>query len=279
MTEQDQAELKRAKELLEKSNVAVKLTNALGYPIEKGLTLLPARWSGAVQKATHEALMRALDFAVTTLGSQGRPSSNRLHRAMVAVAGAAGGMAGIPTLLVELPVSTTIMLRSIADIARSEGEDVHSLDCRMACLEVFALGGRTSRETAAETGYFAVRAALARSVSEAARYIAERGLLEEGAPVIVRFVAAIASRFQIAVSEKALAQAVPLIGAAGGAVVNTVFIDHFQDIARGHFIIRRLERKYGAAEIEALFGNSPIQGGREPERRWRWPLLGLVRRH
>jgi hypothetical protein len=35
-----------------------------------------------------------------------------------------------------------------------------------------------------------------------------------------------------------------LIGAAGGAVVNALFMDHFQDVARGHFIVRRLERTY-----------------------------------
>jgi len=46
------------------------------------------------------------------------------------------------------------------------------------------------------------------------------------------------------VSEKVAAQAIPLIGAAGGALINTIFIDHFQNMARGHFIIRRLERRY-----------------------------------
>jgi hypothetical protein len=56
----------------------------------------------------------------------------------------------------------------------------------------------------------------------------------------------VASRFGITVSEKVAAQAVPVLGAAGGALINTIFIDHFQDIARGHFIVRRLERKYGA---------------------------------
>lgn len=34
------------------------------------------------------------------------------------------------------------------------------------------------------------------------------------------------------------------MGALGGALINTVFIDHFQSMARGHFIIRRLESKY-----------------------------------
>ena len=45
-------------------------------------------------------------------------------------------------------------------------------------------------------------------------------------------------------------QAVPAIGAAGGAAINLVFINHFQDMARGHFTVRRLERKYGAEVIQ-----------------------------
>jgi hypothetical protein len=31
----------------------------------------------------------------------------------------------------------------------------------------------------------------------------------------------------------------------GGAAVNYAFIEHFQDVARGHFVVRRLERVYG----------------------------------
>jgi hypothetical protein len=42
-----------------------------------------------------------------------------------------------------------------------------------------------------------------------------------------------------------MAQAIPVIGAVGGGLVNTIFISHFQDMARGHFAIRGLERKYG----------------------------------
>jgi hypothetical protein len=148
-------------------------------------------------------------------------------------------------LAIELPISTTIMFRSIADVARSEGEAIKELETKLACLEVFALGGQTRSDDATETGYFAVRAVLTKTVSEAAEYIAEKGMIKQGAPVLVKFINAVAARFGIVVSEKVVAQAIPLIGAAGGAVINAIFIDHFQDIARGHFIVRRLERSYG----------------------------------
>jgi hypothetical protein len=60
----------------------------------------------------------------------------------------------------------------------------------------------------------------------------------------------IASRFGIAVQEKAAAQMVPVIGALGGAFVNTVFMQHFQETAHAHFLLRRMERKYGMDLIQ-----------------------------
>ncbi len=38
-----------------------------------------------------------------------------------------------------------------------------------------------------------------------------------------------------------------------GALVNTVFMDHFQKVAQAHFRVRRLERKYGAARLRAHY--------------------------
>jgi len=64
--------------------------------------------------------------------------------------------------------------------------------------------------------------------------------------------------FLIIVSEKVAAQAVPLIGAAGGALINTIFIDHFQNMARGHFIIRRLERLYNKDLIRQEYDHLDI---------------------
>jgi hypothetical protein len=46
---------------------------------------------------------------------------------------------------------------------------------------------------------------------------------------------------------------VPVVGAIGGAIINTLFIDHFQDMARGHFIVRRLERTHGVAKVKRLY--------------------------
>ncbi|WP_231665431.1 MULTISPECIES: EcsC family protein [unclassified Pseudoalteromonas] len=55
------------------------------------------------------------------------------------------------------------------------------------------------------------------------------------------------------ITQKAAAQAIPAIGAIGGAAINTLFIDHFQDMAKGHFIVRKLERKYGENAISQQY--------------------------
>src|SRR5205807_1755531 len=101
----------------------------------------------------------------------------------------AGGAFGLAALPLELPVSTIIMLRSIADIARSEGEDLSDPEAALSCVQVFALGGRAGSTDASESGYFAVRGMLAKTVTEAARFLAERGVMvKEGGPLLVRFI-------------------------------------------------------------------------------------------
>jgi hypothetical protein len=250
----DREALCRARELLEHPGLAARLTSLVGLPVEKALELLPERWADVVSGATRRSLETALHVALTTLDDRPRSRSRDLgHKLAVAATGAGGGAFGLAGLPVELPLSTTLMLRSIADIARSEGERLDAPEARLACLEVFALGGRSSADDASESSYFVIRAALARSVSDAAAFIARKGLIEEGAPALVRFLAQVASRFGATVSQKIAAQAVPVLGAAGGGAVNVMFMDHFQQMARGHFVVRRLERVYSPALIRAEY--------------------------
>ncbi len=255
LTKDDLADLKRAKALLENPGLAAKLSAMLGTPVEKGMKLLPASWQKGVHKATEAALMKALDVAVTSLGERPRlKSQDGFHRMAAAASGAVGGAFGLMALSVELPVSTTLMLRSIADVAASEGENPRHLDTKLACLTVFALGStKDKRDDAGESGYFAARAALASAVSEASAHLAKKGLAKSGAPALVRLVTTIGARFGVVVSEKAAVQAIPILGAAGGAMVNTVFIGHYQDMARGHFIVRRLEKIHGADPVRDAY--------------------------
>jgi hypothetical protein len=252
-------ELRQAKILLENPGLAAKLANYIGSPVEKGMKMLPKRMQASVHSATEKALMKALEVAVKSMGAShdaraGKGASNRMHKMAVATSGAIGGAFGIAALSIELPVSTTIILRSIADIASSEGEDPRHIDTKLGCLMVFALGSpRDARDNSAESGYFATRSALATAVTEASKHLAQKGLAKGGSPALVRLIGLIAGRFGVVVSEKTAAQLVPIIGAAGGALINTLFIAHYQDMARGHFIVRRLEKIHGAEPVRLAY--------------------------
>jgi hypothetical protein len=247
-------ELRRAVMLLENPGIAAKITNFIGVPIEKGLEMLPKNWNEKVAEITRAALLKASDAAIFTLkDNPGAKSFNIWHKVGVAVSGGVGGFFGLPGVAVELPVSTTIMLRSIAEIARSYGESINDPDTKLACLEVFALGGKSKADDLSESGYYIVRMSLARSVSKAVEEITARTVAEKSSPALLRVVANIAQRFGIQISEKIAAQAVPVIGATGGAAINTIFMNHFQDMAVGHFTVRKLERIYGKDAVKLLY--------------------------
>ncbi|UCE55152.1 MAG: EcsC family protein, partial [Desulfobacterales bacterium] len=177
LAKEDLDDLKYAKHLLENPSLAARISNLLGTPIEKGFEHLPAKWKDVVRSVTEKSLKKALSFAVQTMDDKKMPaSSDRTHKILVFATGAGGGSFGLPALAVELPVTTTIMLRSIADIARSEGGQIRLLETKLACLEVFAFGGPSKSDAGTETGYFVVRATLSRAISDAAQYIAEKGL-------------------------------------------------------------------------------------------------------
>jgi hypothetical protein len=253
LTARELQDLRYARSLLENPGFAARLGNLLGGPIEAGFKMLPKGWNAALTKTVRYSLERALDAALVTIGGPPKRASEFMHKMLVGASGGLGGVFGFATIAVELPISTTIMLRSIADIARSEGHDLTDVTVRLNCLEVFALGGRTEKDDATESSYWAVRAALSKSIEEAALHLTRKGMSQRTAPAVVRLISGIASRFGIVVSEEAAAKAVPVVGAAAGAIVNVLFMDHFQNMARGHFIIKRLEAKYGLGAVESAY--------------------------
>ena len=182
-----------------------------------------------------------------------KAASGYLHKALAATSGAVGGSFGLAALPIELPISTVIMLRSIGDIARAEGEDLRDPETALSCLQVFALGGLKGDADAANSGYFAVRGLLAKSVAEAARFIVDRGVLAEGGPVLVRLTSTDRIPFRCRCYPEACGASRAVIGALGGAAVNYAFIDHFQEIARAHFTVRRLERRYGKDAVRTAY--------------------------
>jgi hypothetical protein len=253
LPEIDQEALATAVRLLERPSFAGRLGGLAGVPVGLVQRALPAGSSAVVAKATKTALERALAIALFSLRAGRFGRGRKLHSGLACSSGAIGGAFGLPALAIELPVSTTIMLRAVAVIAEQEGEDLADPAARLACLEVFALGAPAVRERGGDADYFAVRAMLARGLVEIADFALDKGAIREGAPLFVRFLSQIASRFGLVVSQKLAAQAVAVLGAVGGAAVNLAFTEHFQDVARGHFIVRRLERAYGPELVRAEY--------------------------
>ncbi len=251
----DRRALEKAVMALEHTNFATRLATLVGRQLGSFGRLLPLGMSGFVNRAAEKAISGALAVALGSLRRETkRPRHARLlHRAMAAASGATGGFFGLSSLPVELPVSTIIILRTIADIAREEGEDLSDPEVALACLQVFALGAHEEGDDFTDSGYFATRGLLAKTVSEAGRYALERGVGDKATPAMVRLVTQIGARFGLVVSEKIAVQAVPIIGAAGGAAVNYAFADHFQSLAFGHFTVRRLERLYGSELIQVEY--------------------------
>ena len=254
LPDQSLAELKDARRVLEHHGIAERLTELVGTPVTASMKLLPKVAEEAVYAAIQKSLSIALDVAVNTLGDASvKAGKPRLltHKLLAGISGAAGGALGGATIAAELPMSTLLILRSVADIARSQGEDLESVEGRLACLEVFALdpGNRTSVDDDTEFGYFAVRTAMTMQIRDASQYVMKHGVSNTSAPPLVRLITTIGERFGVVVSEKIAAQAIPVIGAVGGALINSYFIDHYQDLARAHFTIRRLERTHGESLV------------------------------
>ena len=255
----DREALAAAVRRLEAPRFVGRMAALAGRPAELMARALPAATSGIVAKAAESALTRALGVALFSLRGQKFVGGRVAHSALASASGAVGGAFGLAALPIELPVSTAIMLRTIASIAREEGEDLADPGTRLACLEVFALGhtGAAAAE-GAEAGYFALRALLARGLALAADTAMHRATAHGGSALAHRVlahraVAPIVARFGAVVSQKLALQGMMVVGAVGVAAVNLAFIEHFHSLARGHFTVRRLERIYGAEAVRAEY--------------------------
>lgn len=251
--EHDLAALRRAVGVLETSTMVGRLSAMAGRPLEFIGRAMPAPALEVVSRATELALKAALKVALGTLSNRRMIGGAWVHRAAAAASGAFGGALGLATLPVELPISTVVMLRAIADVAREEGEDLADPETALECLQVFALGSKSEADDIAQSGYFAVRGMLAKSVAQVAKLAAGQKLTDAATPALVRLMAQIASRFGLVVSQKIAAGAVPVVGALGGAAVNAAFVEHFRTVALAHFTVRRLERRYGADTVRSAY--------------------------
>ena len=230
----------------------------MGQPIDALLRRLPAGPQQAIAAGTRKALDTSLEVALKTLDQrQGQQPSNWLHRSIVMASGAVGGLAGLPGLLVELPFSLTVMLAVDRPLRPRPGRGPgagrgaprvpHRLRLRLSQRERRRRGlGLLRHPGCAHPG-----GEPGGGVRGRARHRGGHG--EKGAPALVQLLSRIAQRLGVSITDKAVAQLVPLIGAAGGAAINTLFIHHYQETAWAHFSVRRLERAYGPEVVRSAY--------------------------
>jgi hypothetical protein len=262
-----------AAQYLENPSLLMQLAGLVGKPLQLLLHGIDRIAPERVHQVVNSALGSALSVAVYTLPGRAiiaappegdindiGTSTSFWHKVSVAATGTTSGLFGIGGLAVELPITTTIMFRSIAAIAQEFGEDLNDPNIRLQCLSVFYLGGPNEKIDALDSTYLAARVGLQESFAHAARVIATASadelatMIQKGtAPAIVNFIGRIAAQFEITVSQKVFAQAIPMLGAATGATINVAFMGHFNRVARYHFGIRSLERKYGQELAQAIY--------------------------
>lgn len=260
--------LAEAKHAMEHPTWLMKSLNMVGDGLESTVRKLPNKVQIKLQNSIEKILMTTIKANLLTIqkDKEFQKPKKGLYKGVVTLTGGASGFFGSATgvgtalFFAELGVSTKFIMRSIMDIARSEGEDIYSLEGQLACMEVFALGGQKKWDDDMEASYYTTRYMLSTAVNQLthsglnktlATAIAYTGNL--GSDMLSKFVSNIAGRLSALFSEKFLTQAVPVIGAAGGSGLNYVYIDHFQKMAKAHFAIRRLEREYGQEVVKKAF--------------------------
>jgi hypothetical protein len=262
-----------AAKFLDDPGFAIRAMNILGQPLDALQKNLPDSVRDKIGEVVQKSLQTALVAAIKTVHTktddqlhwQGTLDSSRktgrLHTATVAVTGAVGGLFGLLALPLELPISTTMMLRGISDVAAHWGMDLEDPNVQLQCLYVFTLGSmQTTADDNNDSNYLSSRLAFEQMIRAASAYMAKKSAKEilrafdtGAAPALMKLIARIARSFELALTEKLVAESVPLIGAIGGATINALFCDYFVEAARYHFGLLHLEQKHGKDAVQTEF--------------------------
>jgi hypothetical protein len=238
-------ELERAVIRLEKSGLAGRYSGLAGGGFDRAIAALPKPLKRRVNRSIEKSVAYCLRFIVRAAPqTKPRRPRRKVGLLLAGIGGGVGGALGLSGVFIELPVITILILRAIAETALYYGEDLSTLEGRLACVEVLALGARPAAG-ASRAGYFSTRAKLARLAGNSSYFFLERGVSSASAPLVNRLFAEAAGRLGFAMSERLALGALPVVGAAAGGVVSLMFLRHFQNIATAHFTVRKLERMYG----------------------------------
>lgn len=254
-----------AKQFLEKDSSLMTLVNMIGAPIDMAIKRLPERVEKKLMTTVESALQKSLEIAVKSTFDTPTPNSweqslersnlNRhAHTGVTALTGAIGGFFGAPGAIIELPISTTLIMRNIASIANDFNLNPADPEIALQCLYVFTLGSKKTTDDTMDSAYYSARLGFLALLRNGTAFF---GIGAKGAaPQVMQFVSRVARQFQISVSEKLLAETMPVLGAITGAGVNAAFTDYFGKAARYHFGMLALEKRLGEETVKKAYRES-----------------------
>ncbi len=213
-------------------NLGIQVLNVVGGRAEALLERLPEGVRGRLEGGTEQALAMAMGAAQRSRGVVGS-QPGWLNRAVTTAMGAAGGFGGLPSALAELPITTTILLRAIQDVASENGFDPTEEGVRFDCVQVFAAAGPLDHDDGADLAFLTTRVAVTGKAMQA-------------------LIARVAPRLSMVLGQKLAAQTIPVLGAAAGAATNYAFTSYYQQMAHVHFGLRRLAIEADLSHAEVL---------------------------
>lgn len=201
-------------------NLGIQLLNVIGSRAEALLDRLPEEMRDRLGDGTQQALELAMGAAHRSRGVVGG-QPGWLNRAVTTAMGAAGGFGGLPSAMAELPITTTILLRAIQDVAAEYGFDPDEKGVQFDCIQVFAAAGPLDHDDGSDLAFLSTRVAVTGKAMHA-------------------LIAKVAPRLGTVLGQKLAAQTVPVLGAAAGAATNYAYTSYYQQMAHVHFGLRRL---------------------------------------
>jgi len=118
-------------------------------------------------------------------------------------------------------------LHAIRAVAAEAGFDADDPGIRAECLQVFAAGSPLGGDDGVNTSFIGARMA----ASNAA---------------IQKVITLVVPRLGLAMGQKLMAQAVPVLGAVAGAALNAAYMNYYRETARIRFALLRLSQEHGA---------------------------------
>lgn len=214
-----------ARRYLDAGGLGMEILATIGGSAQGLIDRLPGFVRGRLDGMSLSALNRAFGAAQRSRKLV-RDRGDWFNRLASTVSGAAGGVAGLPGAMIELPVTVTMLLRAILEIAAEHGLDPDSDEVRMEALRVFAAAGPMAEDDGTDLGLLAAKLSIT-------------GQTVQG------LIARIAPKLSAVLGQKLAAQATPVFGALAGASINYTFARYYQEIARVHFGLLRLAQETG----------------------------------